>query len=167
MQENQNRLKNRTATVVAWLAILAVTWLLLSGLYKPIVLMLGALSCVLTIYVIHRTGFFQDSTSLHVLPRIPGYWFRLCIDIVKSSISVTRVVLDPKLPISPTVVELEAAPKGPIGQVILGNSITLSPGTVTLDVYEGRLSVHCLTQEGADALLADDINQRTAELTDK
>ena len=167
MQENQRRLNNRTATVLAWLAIIAITWLLLSGLYKPIVLTLGALSCVLTVYVVHRTGFFDDSTSLHVLPRMPGYWFRLCIDIVKSSLAVTRVILDPKLPISPTVVEFDAAPKGPVGQVILGNSITLSPGTVTVDMYEGRLSVHCLTQEGAEALLADDINRRTAELTDK
>lgn len=167
MQENQSELKGRVVKVLAWLAILAVAWLLLSGLFKPIILVLGALSCVLTVYVVHRTSFFKDSTSLHVLPRMPVYWFRLCIDIIKSSISVTRIILDPKLPISPTVVEFEAAPKGPIGQVILGNSITLSPGTVTMDVHEGRLCVHCLTQEGADALLADDVNQRTAELTDK
>ena len=152
MQEDQGKLKNHVAKILAWLVILAVSWLLLSGLYKPIILALGALSCALPAYVVHRAGFFQESTSLHVLPRIPGYWFRLCIDIIKSSISVTRIILDPKLPISPTVVEFEAAPKGPVGQVILGNSITLSPGTVTIDAYEGRLRVHCLTQEGADAL---------------
>ncbi|MCW9016519.1 MAG: Na+/H+ antiporter subunit E [Kangiellaceae bacterium] len=147
--------------------ILAAVWLLWSGLYKPLVIGLGAASCLLTVLVAHRIGFFNESTSIHVLPRMPRYWFQLFIDIIKSNIDVTRIILDPKLPISPTEVEIEAAPKGPIGQAILGNSITLSPGTVTIDVFEGRLRIHCLTKEGAEELIACDINQRTAELTEK
>ena len=74
---------------------------------------------------------------------------------------------DPKLPISPTVVYLEAEPEGPVGQVILANSITLTPGTVTLDVFDNRLLVHCVTREGARAIEAGDANRRVAELTKK
>ena len=156
---------NRFGSVVALLLILVAAWLLWSGLYKPVLLMLGTFSCLLSVYIAHRLGFFRVSSGLHVIPRLPRYWAWLIREIVKSSIDVARIVLDPKLPISPTVVEFEAAPKGPIGQAILGNAITLSPGTVTLDVYDGRLRVHCLTREGADSLLSGDNNRRAAELT--
>jgi multicomponent Na+:H+ antiporter subunit E len=147
------------------LLILVVAWLLWSGLYKPLVLILGAVSCLLTLYVSHRIRFFDgDVFSLHLVPRLPRYWSWLSVEIVKSSLDVARIVLHRKLPISPTVVEFEAAPRDAVGQAILGNSITLTPGTVTLDVHDGRLRVHCLTREGADALLSGEFNRRVAAL---
>lgn len=167
MQDKQHTNTTNFKIILAWFAVLAIVWLLWSGIYKPLVLALGGFSCLITIYIAYRTGFFRESTALHVLPRIPGYWFKLFIDIVKSSIDVTRIILDPKLPISPTVVKLDALPKGQIGQAILGNSITLTPGTVTIDAHMGKLSIHCLTEEGAKDILASDINQKTAELTEK
>lgn len=149
------------------LLILIASWLLWSGLYKPILLALGAFSCLLCVYLAKRTGFFTDATGLRLIPKLPVYWFWLAIEIVKSSFEVAKIVLSPKLPISPTVIEFEALPKGPIGQAILGNAITLSPGTVTLDVYQGRMQVHCLTKAGAADLLQGDANRRTAALTEE
>jgi len=140
-------------------------WLLWSGIYKPLVLGLGFLSCTLSVYLAHRLGFFKEVMPLHVIPLLPRYWGWLLVEIVKSSFMVARIILSPKLPISPTVVEFEAAPKGPIGQIILGNTITTSPGTVTLDVRNGRLRVHCLTRDIADELLSGQTNRRAAELT--
>jgi multicomponent Na+:H+ antiporter subunit E len=102
-----------------------------------------------------------------VIPKLPRFSLWMLVEIVKSSLEVVRIVLDPKLPISPKVVYLDAKPKGPIGQVILANSITLTPGTVTLDVFNDRLCVHCLTSEGARALESGDANRRIATLTDK
>ena len=122
------------------LLLLAAAWLFWSGIYKPLLLWLGAFSCALSVYIAHRVGFFEQATGLHVIP---------------------------KLPISPTVVYLEAEPEGPVGQVILANSITLTPGTVTLDVFNDRLCVHCLTSEGAQALESGDANRRVARLTSK
>ncbi len=145
--------------------LLMVSWLLWSGLYKPLLIGLGVFSCGLCVYLAHRTGFFNSKSGLHILPRLPKYWAWLTKEIIVSSFDVAKIVLHPKLPISPTVLDFEAAPKGPIGQVILGNSITLSPGTVTIDVHDGRLKVHCLTKQGAKALLAGDANERTADLT--
>jgi len=147
------------------LLVLAIAWLLWSGLYAPLLLGLGALSCVLSLYLAHRIGFFDDLFSLHVIPRLPRYWVWLLLEIGKSSLDVARIILHRRLPISPTVVEIEAAAKGPVGQAILGNSITLSPGTVTLDVHNGRLRVHCLTREVADMLLSGEFDRRAAELT--
>lgn len=157
--------KTHWRRIAALSFVLVAVWLLWSGIYKPLVLGLGALSCTLSVYLAHRLGFFNEVTLLHVIPRLPRYWGWLLVEVVKSSFMVARIVLHPKLPISPTVVEFEAAPKGPIGQAILGNSITTSPGTVTLDLHKGRLRVHCLTRDAADELLSGQANRRAAELT--
>jgi len=157
----------RISSALALLAILAAAWLLWSGIYKPLLLGLGTFSCVLSVYVAYRVGFFRGTTGLHVIPKLPGYWLWLIGEIARSSVEVMRIVLNPKLPISPTVVEFDAAPKGLIGQVTLGNAITLSPGTITLDVFENRLRVHCLTKEGAASLESGEANRRTAALTEQ
>lgn len=159
--------KGRRFRVAALLLVLIAAWVLWSGIYTPLLLGLGVLSCVLSLYLAHRIGFFsRDVFSLHLAPRLPRYWGWLLIEIAKSSLDVARIILRRQLPISPTVVEFEAAPRGPVGQAILGNSITLTPGTVTLDVHDGRLRVHCLTRAGAEALRSGEFNRRAALLTE-
>ena len=156
-----------TKRVIGLTILLMVAWLLWSGIYKPILLALGLFSCLLCVYLVYRTGFFRGPSGLHLLHRLPGYWLWLLKEVFRSSIDVARIVLNPKLPISPTMIELEAQPTGPIGQAILGNAITLSPGTVTVDLYQGKLMVHCLTQSGADDLATGVANRKTAALTSK
>ena len=146
--------------------ILAVTWLLWSGLYKPLLLGLGALSVALTLWLARRIGTFDEPSPFAVVLRLPRLWGWLFVEIVKSSIDVARVVLDPKLPISPTVVEFKTRCKGPIGQVILGNGMTLSPGTVTLDVFEDHITVHCLTAAAARDLEAGELDRRVSAATE-
>ncbi len=145
--------------------LLVAAWLLWSGIYKPLLLWLGVISCLLSVYLAYRVGFFDRPTGLHVLPRLPRYWLWLLGEIARSSVEVCRIVLSPRLPIAPRVVELTAEPKGPVGQVILSNAITLAPGTVTLDLHDGKLLVHCLTQGSADALTSGPGNRLSAELT--
>jgi multicomponent Na+:H+ antiporter subunit E len=159
--------RSRYASFAALALLLVAAWLLWSGIYKPLLLWLGAFSCVLSLYIAHRVGFFKQSTGLHLLPRLPRFSLWLLVEIVKSSLEVVRLVLDPKLPISPTVVEIEAEPEDDVGQVILANSITLTPGTVTLDVFDNRLLVHCVTREGAQAIEEGEANRRVAELARK
>lgn len=158
-------MNERHFRIIALLFLLITAWLLWSGIYTPLLLGLGAVSSGISLYLAYRMGFFEEIFSLQVIPRLPRYWGWLLPEIVKSSIDVARIILHRQLPISPTVVEFDAAPNGPVGQAILGNSITLSPGTVTLDVHDGRLRVHCLTREGADALLSGEFNRRAAQLT--
>lgn len=158
----------RLSSVLILLFILAISWLLWSGLYKPLVMGLGVFSCLISVYLAHRMGFFRHQDALlRLLPRLPGYWLWLFKEIVISTIDVVRIILSPSLPISPTVVVLDSKAKTDVGQVILGNAITLSPGTVTLDVHEGKLLVHCLTSEGAEELLKGEANRRTAALERK
>lgn len=151
------------SVVLLWI-ILFVSWLLWSGIYKPLVVGLGAFSCCIAVFIAYRVDFFKGHVALNAIPRLPRYWGWLLIEIFKSSIDVARIVLTPKMPISPTVLDIEAESIGPVGQAILGNAITLSPGTVTLDVHEGRLRVHCLTQKGADDLAKGEFKRRSAAL---
>jgi multicomponent Na+:H+ antiporter subunit E len=154
----------RLSSVLLLLLILAISWLLWSGLYKPLVMGLGAFSCVLSAYLAHRMGFFRHQALIRLLPSLPGYWLWLLREIIISSLDVAMLILKPSLSISPTMVLLKSEAQTDVGQVILGNSITLSPGTVTLDVHEGQLLVHCLTRESARELQNGEANRRAAAL---
>ena len=147
-------------------AILALAWLLWSGLYKPLILGFGLLSCVLTMIVVRRMHFFDRETySLQPSIKLMRYWLWLLVEIAHSSVAVAKVVLNPSLPISPRVVRVTAPSDQSFEQVILGNSITLTPGTLTLDIFEGTLRVHTLTDEGARALLSGEMLDRVAQLS--
>jgi len=151
--------------VLLTLTLWILAWLLWSGLYNPLLISLGVLSSLLVLFLSNRMGFFERRVySLHLIARLVPFWGWLGGQLIRSNLDVARVVLDPRLPISPTVIRLKAQPQGPVGQAILGNSITLTPGTVTLDDHEGDLLVHCLTREGADALLEGEMNRRVAAL---
>ena len=146
------------------LVILMVSWALWSGIFKPLLLWLGLFSAVLSVWLAHRRGFFSHVFPLRALLRLPAFWWWLLREVIKSSIDVARIVLTPSLPISPKMIELTTSEPTDVGKVILGNSITLSPGSVTIDVDGARLLVHCLTRESAQALEGMEVQRRTARL---
>ncbi len=151
--------------IVLSLILWFVAWLLWSGLYKPLLLGLGVVSCLLVLVLARRMDFFdRDVFSLHLIGRLLPFWGWLGKELVVSNIKVARIILSPSMPISPTVTKIDALSEGPVGQAILGNSITLTPGTVTMDDHEGTLIVHCLTADGADDLAQGEMNRRVAAL---
>lgn len=145
---------------------LVVAWLLWSGYFtKPLLLALGAFSCALTVYIIKRMGYFDSQVfALGYGLRLIVYWIWLFGEILKSSIEVARIVLAPRLHLNPQMVEINVDDLDPVDQVLLGNSITLTPGTITLDVYEDRLLAHALTEEGAEALRQGEMKRRVLAL---
>lgn len=147
------------------LALLISAWLLWSGQFKPLLLGLGAISCVLTVYLTRRMGYFENEVfALRFGLRLFAYWGWLAKEVVRSSIDVARVVLDPRLPINPQVFEIKASASHPVDQAILGNSITLTPGTLALDVHRGVIKVHSLTEAGAEELMSGEMDRRVAAL---
>ena len=147
---------------------LAAAWLLWSGLYKPLLLLLGTASCLLTFWLVRRMGYFDEQLfALRLSLRLLRYWWWLGGQIIRSSLEVTRVVLDPKLPISPCVIDLEAESSHPFDQVVLGNSITLTPGTLTIDLHKGVLKVHSLTEAGARELMSGEMNRRVTGMREE
>lgn len=151
--------------MLALLVPLAAAWLLWSGIYKPLLLVLGAFSCLLTVYIKHRMKYFEaDVFALRFGRRLISYWLWLAKEVIKSSLDVARIVLSPSLPISPEVVTIKASCKHPVDQAILANSITLTPGTLALDVHNGEIIVHALTSEGADELRRGEMDRRVLAL---
>ena len=147
------------------LLVLAAAWLLWSGLFKPLLLGLGLVSIAITFLIVRRMGYFDNELfALRFSFRLFGYWAWLGKEIIRSSLDVSRIVLDPRLPISPRVMELKATAQHPVDQVILGNSITLTPGTLALDLHDGVIKVHALTEAGARDLMSGEMDRRVAEL---
>lgn len=165
--EDQGRQVFRRLLLLA--VLLAAAWLLWSGLYKPLLLVLGVVSCALTLWVVKRMGYFDADIFAfrYNAVRLIPYWAWLGGEIVRSSVTVARIVLSPKRPVEPRIVRLSVDHLEPIDQALLGNSITLTPGTLTLDVDEGQLLAHSLDVDGAQGLLDGEMLRRVAELRGK
>jgi len=78
------------------------------------------------------------------------YFFTFVFEILKANIHVARIVLDPKLPIEPSIVKFKTRLKGETAKVTLANSITLTPGTITMDIVGDTFYVHALTRDAAE-----------------
>lgn len=81
-----------------------------------------------------------------------GFLVVLVIEIIKSNIDVARIVLSPSMPIQPEFIRVPIRIKNEVNRVILGNSITLTPGTLTVEITDEYCLVHALTKDAADAM---------------
>ncbi len=139
-------------------------WLLLSGHYVPLLLALGALSVAIVVIVALRMDVIdREGHPIHLTAKALLYWPWLLWEIVKANVDVTRRILAPRMPISPTVVHLRASQRSELGRVIYANSITLTPGTVSMDIERDTITVHALTREAAQALRGGDMDRRVTE----
>lgn len=153
------------ARMVLMTVLLAVAWVLWSGFFTPLLLALGAFSCALVVYFAYRMHLFEtDIFTISLSQRLVRFWVWLTSEVIRSSLEVSRLVLSPKLPISPTMAEFSTACNHPVDRAILGNSITLTPGTLTLNIDGGQVLVHSLTEQGARDILAGDMDRRVAAL---
>ena len=96
--------------------------------------------------------------------KIFSYWLWLVWEIIKSNVDVARRVLAPRLRISPRIISLDASQQTALFQTILANSITLTPGTVTVDIEEGILLVHALSEDSANDLLEGKFEEKIARV---
>ncbi|MEM1175285.1 MAG: Na+/H+ antiporter subunit E [Pseudomonadota bacterium] len=154
-----------TLRVVLLGVMLSVTWLVWSGFFKTLLLSLGAFSVLLTLWLTKRTGYFSHETfGFRYDYKILGYWVWLAKEVVLSSLDVTKEVLRPTIRIQPRTVELDVSDLEPLDQATYGNCITLTPGTLTLDIYQNRLLVHALTENGEKGLLDGAMHRRVKAL---
>ena len=140
-------------------------WLLLSGHYTPLMLLLGGLSTLLVVFLALRADLIDRETHPVLLkPSILLYWLWLAREIIKSNLDVARRILTPGLPISPNVFTVRTTQQSDLGRVTYANSITLVPGTVAMDVDEDVITVHALTQEAAADLKRGEMNRRVCDV---
>lgn len=152
---------------VSLLLALAVLWILLSGHFEPFLLGLGALSVAFVAWLSHRMEVVDhESHPLHLSRKLFTYWPWLLKEIVKANIDVTKCVFGPSKNIKPVVFDAPASQQSDVGRVIHANSITLTPGTVSLHVGSERITVHALTPELADGLVSGGMDKRVPDAGD-
>jgi len=156
--------------------ILLVVWLLWSGLSTPytdhfhaMLLEFGIASCVFTVWLSRRMKILDREGQPHFNTlRYLAYLPWLLKEIVVANIDVTKRVLSPKPDISPTLITVKIEQKTDLGKVLYANSITLTPGTISLYFDEGNehLTVHALSKEGAEGLATGEMGRRCLKLED-
>ena len=140
-------------------------WLLLSGIYTPLLIILGIGSSALVAWIAHRMNVTDhEGFPIHFTWKAITYWPWLFWEIIKANLAVSSVILKKEISIEPTLLRIPANQKSELGQVTYANSITLTPGTVSIAVGEGMIDVHALTQEAADDLKTGRMNERACRL---
>jgi len=146
--------------------LLFLFWLFLSGHLEPLLRGLGMASVALTVFLSHRMNIIDhESYPLHLSLKFPGFFLYLFREIVKANIDVvTRILSWRRTPTSPQMIEIPKSQKTDLGAVIYANSITLTPGTVTIELSNDNLTVHALSQEAAGELatgaMSEEISKR-------
>jgi multicomponent Na+:H+ antiporter subunit E len=139
-------------------------WLALSGHYTPFLLTIGAVSVLVAIAIVTRMGLIDsEGHPVHLLPAAMTYIPWLLIEILKSSWAVTKTILAPSLPISPTMTVVRASQRTNAGLATYANSITLTPGTITVSVRGDEFIVHALRSDGADDLEGGGMDARVQQ----
>lgn len=129
--------------------VLAVLWLGISGVYKPVVLALGAASVLLVVWLSARMEVVgTEHNPVLYSWRLPIYWAWLVGQIVMANINVARLVLQPER-IKPRVLRAPVPQKTSVAKVTYANSITLTPGTVTLALEADYVDVHAIDDKSA------------------
>ena len=145
--------------------VLAGIWLLWSGHIDPFLLLLGCCSIALSLLISHRMQIIDEERTLAGMGvRVISYAIWLTKKVVEANLEVTRLILDPKLPIHPRMVCVSAKQRTELGKVIFANSITLTPGTVSVDLQQDRVWVHALSVRGAEEDLSGEMHQRVCNL---
>ena len=144
---------------------LAIFWLLNSGHYTALMLSLGVISISLVLYIAHRMDVIDhESQPLHLTLQLPGYYAWLIKEIILSNLLVVKHIWLGNKTISPAMMSIKASQKTDTGKVIYANSITLTPGTVTVNLDGDQFMVHALLRESIDDLQAGDMDRRVTQL---
>ncbi|WP_066961458.1 Na+/H+ antiporter subunit E [Microbulbifer sp. Q7] len=156
-------------------AVLAFIWLANSGHYTPLLLAFGLISILFVIAIARRMKVVDgESLPLELWSTLPRYYLWLLRKIIASNLEVARCVWGGLLrgkinapdTISPCSERIPTTLKTDLGKVLYANSITLTPGTVAIDVSGGSILVHALTRAGLDEVKQGEMEQRIRKLTE-
>lgn len=146
--------------------LLSAFWMINSGFFKPMLLTFGVLSVAAVLALTWRMNKQDGESFSMIMPtwRLPGYLAWMVGQIVQSNIDVAKRVWRGRDAISPVIFTTRANQKTEVAKVLYANSITMTPGTITLSVRGDVLEVHALSQEGAEELKKGEMDRRVAAL---
>ena len=144
-------------------------WLLLSGFYdNSLLLGFGVISCVVCVYIAARMEVVDhESVPLQLKLGIVGYLFWLTAEIGKANWAITKVILSPRMKLQQRMINIPASQKTDVGRVTFANSITLTPGTITVETEKNGFLVHALTNDAADFAALADMGERVTAVEDR
>ncbi len=144
---------------------LTIFWLLNSGHNTVLMTWLGFISIVFVLYVAHKMDVVDhESQPIHLSLKLPSYFLWLFKELVLSNVAVVKSIWLGNSSISPRLTTIKLSQKTDIGKVIYANSITITPGTVTVDLIGDRIMVHALFKENIDILKAGEMDRRVTQL---
>ncbi|WP_299877719.1 Na+/H+ antiporter subunit E [uncultured Cocleimonas sp.] len=153
-----------------YLLIIGLTlfWLLLSGYWtNPLILTLGAASVALATWMAMRIEkkYAFNEKGIAILSKQHTFWPWLFVEIVKSNISVLKCIWMPKThPISPLIRQLKMQPQTRIARTLYANSITLTPGTVSIEVRNDEVLIYALLEDAMKDLEDGEMGERVYKL---
>lgn len=146
---------------------LTLLWFALSGMTSPLFLVLAGFSILATLWLSAKLDVVDREGSPYLrAPQFLVYSGWLALEVIKSNIKVIAAILGPKGAIDPGFVMLEAGATTGLGKAVFANSITLTPGTVTVDVSDGRLVVHALDLPGSGPETFLEMDRRSRKAAD-
>jgi multicomponent Na+:H+ antiporter subunit E len=153
-------------SAVALFVILMAVWLFNSGHYTPLITGFGVASCLLVVFLSWRMGLVdEEGVPVHLLPRALLYIPWIAKEVVLANVDVARRILSFGRPkISPAVFDTPTTQCTDLGRVLYANSITLTPGTVSIWVHGRAITVHAIAEEVADGLAEGEMDRRVTWL---
>lgn len=152
---------------IGLLAALIIFWLAMSGVYNPLLLSLGAASIVTTMVLVVRLHLIDRESSPYLrMGHYLAYWAWLSVEILKANWLVIRACLRADLDINPALVKVKTTCRSDLAKTTFANSITLTPGTVTLAVEGDKMLVHALYEEAAEPEDFVEMDRRSARAVD-
>jgi multicomponent Na+:H+ antiporter subunit E len=141
-------------------------WLILTGSVVPLDLIIGLGFSVLLGYLSARFLWATDAPTLSLQQgwRFLLYLPRLIVNIVLSALQVAEVVLAPRMPINPVIVGHRTSFAREVSRAAYANSITMTPGTLTVDIDENTFHIHCLDEKFANDIASGDLERRIARV---
>ncbi|OKY25546.1 MULTISPECIES: Na+/H+ antiporter subunit E [Thalassotalea] len=147
--------------LLKWAILLFGFWLLLSGYYQPLLLTFGLISVAIVIVVIKRMdNVDQQEKSVSTGYRVLRYFLWLISEIIRSSLQVTKLVWGPSKSVSPSLSKINVSKIPHNSRVLYVNSITLTPGTLSVDLEGDELTVHALQKKSIDRLKKGDMENK-------
>ncbi|RLD46047.1 MAG: hypothetical protein DRI86_04275 [Bacteroidetes bacterium] len=132
--------------------VIMIGWMLLTWSLDVSSVLLGTgISLALSVVLCGSCTLFNE---INLTPKAFAYFFWyiivFLIELVKANIDVTRRVLSPSMPINPGIVKVSTTLKSKMARLILANSITLTPGTFTIEITDDALYIHWIDVEAED-----------------
>jgi multicomponent Na+:H+ antiporter subunit E len=147
--------------------VLAALWAALSAETAPMFVGLGVISVLLAVWLAARLRIIsREASPYHRIVRLFVYFVWLMSEVAKANIAVIVRILSPGRTIDPAIVRIKAAAKSDLGRALFANSITLTPGTVTVDIEGDRLVVHTLIRDKASPASFEMMNYLAAKTAD-